>query len=175
MKKLVLFLLFALGGSSAFAQTTIAEELLLKQVNEEKNYIRQNLNQTSAANGGLTFQQLASNVARVQQEGEQNVAMLQQYGVGNVVNLQQQGSGNSYEGYVSGNYNVSDLYQIGNANRIEQDLQTNNQNYVIRQQGSGNVLTQIEMGSNAKSYSVEQLGNDMKITIVNGGATVPFQ
>lgn len=169
MKKyLILLVLWAGGLAPAFAQSSIAEEILLKQVQNEGQFIKQQLPATEQARTPA-MQQENDNVAYLRQSGSGNAVILQQHGAGNVVDLVQQGNGNQYEGYFTGDGNTSLVTQSGDRNRLVQDISADGQTYIISQQGAANELIQVERGTNTLPYKVTQEGNGMHIIIENGG------
>jgi minor curlin subunit len=112
---------------------------------------------------------IPANIAELIQNGDVNNAILFQNGSGNSHFINQTGNGNMLEASVIGDNNSSTIDQFGNNNIINQDLVGNDMAFILSQIGSGNEINQVEIDYNPRQYQVQQLGNGMKIMIINGG------
>lgn len=162
-----LLLLLGLCFTETKAQSSSSEDVLLKQVNNESSYIRQEATSVTEQNQTIR-QQTGSNAAILSQRGANNHVIVQQLGAANTLNLTQQGNGNSYEGYFIGSNNQSNVLQDGNNNRLVQDILSDNQKIQVSQLGNNNELIQIENSATAVPVQITQQGNGMNITIHNG-------
>lgn len=108
---------------------------------------------------GLTLSQL----------GEANRTNYVQTGNGNQGLLDQHGTANVLDGSVTGNQNAVRLSQYGNNNQINSEVGASNRQYNLSQIGDNNRITQRETTPSAQpGYSIEQRGNNMRITVEQG-------
>jgi hypothetical protein len=131
------------------------------------------LQQLGSSNNALISQiQLGSgsgaNIVEVVQDGLLNAVTIDQFGNGNFASVEQTGDNNSVDMMVEGQYNFSGIVQRGNGNLVIQDLTGVELNYVITQEGNNNQVTQVENGEQAKQYEITQIGDGIKIVIMNG-------
>ena len=151
------------NNSQDFPQTgSFNQALLLQTGNGNTGSIKQI--QTFLYNG---------NLAAITQNGNLNTAFLYEYGSGLNANVNQQGDNNYLDMSLTGiNINV-DINQNGNDNMINQQISAQDVEYSILQQGSNNEFTQQETNGQALSYSVSQIGNGMKLIIINSSGFLP--
>ena len=125
--------------------------------------------QVGAANALGLMQAGGGNVATMEQNGTDNHADLTQNGQGNASALTQKGAGNRLTGLVVGNGNELNIHQDGNGNRVDSEIHQNKQAYTINQYGTGNVLKQVELTTQAiPGYTVEMRGSGINLTIEQG-------
>ncbi len=100
-----------------------------------------------------------------------NIVELYQVGFGNNSDIKQYGSNNIAESTIDGNSTSSTIVQDGNGNEVVQDLIGNELSYILTQDGNNNAITQTENSSvdtSIPKYDITQIGNSMRIIIING-------
>jgi hypothetical protein len=176
-------ILLAMACSCAFGQTENITEAVLYQIGNWNNaFVTQSsidvlnkfiLRQTGDNNqasiqqiqSGTTF---LSNTSMIVQDGFSNAVGLIQNGGGNATDIRQYGNNNSSDLNIEGDGVRSAIVQQGNNNQVNQSLKGDGLNYVVTQQGNNIQLTQVESETHTRQYSVNQVGDGMRVIIVNG-------
>ena len=79
------------------------------------------------------------------------------------------GSDNSADINIVGSYNIAGVQQVGNGNFVSQDLMGDNLQFLIFQNGNENFINQIQTEPTSIPIQIQQRGNGMRLTIINGG------
>lgn len=123
----------------------------------------------ASINQTLTGINVPGNVAELVQNGNVNNAILSQTGNWNNHLITQIGNENMFEALVVGNNDASNIDQFGNSNMINQSLVGNDMAFILSQHGNSNEITQIENDQQSRQYQIYQVGDGMKLIIINGG------
>ncbi|MEL6923241.1 MAG: hypothetical protein AAFO94_04270 [Bacteroidota bacterium] len=158
---------------SAYAQTTVTEGEILRDVNAD--VIQRNeaiVRQIGDQNTSVVLLQSgsdAANYARVVQRGDLNRAQLVVAGNNNFTKVRQIGNSNVYELQLVGNDNNIIVLQAGDGNTIQQELNQSDLNNIrIVQRGNNNTVIHEQQGNAPDpNIRIRQIGNDLQMIIRN--------
>lgn len=108
------------------------------------------------------------NLACIVQAGSENNASINQCGEGNINAIYQDGSNNCGIQTTDGFGNHSILKQQGDDNRSTQILIGDNLRSTVVQIGNCNMVYRIETGNGGLDYRVTQIGDGMRMSVING-------
>lgn len=162
-------------GPDRVPAATARNVLGLSQSGSNNTFILSQASTDTRFNEAYITQAGAANVLDLQQLGGANRATYSQAGTGNQTTLSQQGSANLLDGSLTGNQNELLLRQQGNNNQLRSTVAADGRQYDISQIGNNNSFTQRESAASTaqRGYTIEQRGNNMRLTIEQGRTLVP--